>query len=206
MNKVILTGFEPFGGDSINPALEVIKVLEKEPLPGVEILPLRLPVVFGKAIEEVIAAIKSFSPSLIISVGQAGGRPSISVERLGININNARIADNAGNQPRDEVIVADGPAAYFTTIDCQKTVEAIKEKDIPATISYHASTFVCNNLIYGTLHYLASHHLPIKFGFLHVPFLPEQAAKKEKEPPAMKLSSITESVKVAIKANLPHSP
>ncbi|MHA1639706.1 MAG: pyroglutamyl-peptidase I [Candidatus Heimdallarchaeota archaeon] len=202
MQRVILTGFEPFGGDKLNPALEIITDLSKEQLPGCELLTIKLPVVFGKAIEILEQAIAKAKPALILSIGQAGGRNTIAVEKIGININDARIADNEGNKPKDELIVKDGPAAYFTTIDCRRTVTAITRAGIPAILSYSASTYVCNNLIYGTLHYITTHQLPSKYGFLHVPYLPEQVAKKEKALPSMSLAMMKKAVKIALEVNL----
>ena len=202
MQRVILTGFEPFGEDKVNPALEIITDLSEEQLPGVELLTIKLPVVFGKAIEILKQAIERTKPSLILSLGQAGGRSTISVEKIGININDARIADNEGNKPEDELIVEDGPAAYFTTIDCRKTVRAITQAGIPAMLSYSASTYVCNNLIYGTVHFLTTQQLSTKYGFLHVPYLPEQVAKKEKALPSMSLATMKRAVKIALEVNL----
>ncbi|MGC9778272.1 MAG: pyroglutamyl-peptidase I [Candidatus Heimdallarchaeota archaeon] len=193
MKKVLVTGFEPFGNDTVNLALEVVKALANEKIPNVNLVTLILPVVFGKAIEALKAAIEREQPELVISLGQAGDRNAINVEKLGININHARIADNEGNQPNEEMIDPTGPAAYFTTIKISNTVESIKEAEIPAKVSFSAGTYVCNNLIYGIMHYLYSSkkHEKIKYGFIHIPYLP-----------SIPLNLIKKAVQITIQANI----
>ncbi|NHJ48058.1 MAG: pyroglutamyl-peptidase I [Asgard group archaeon] len=203
MKKVLLTGFEPFGGDSINPALEVINELSAEKIPGVELIVLQIPVVFGKAFEVLTAKIVEEKPDLILSIGQSGGSVAISIERVGINIDDARMADNEGNTPEDEAIVPDGPAAIFTTINTRETVTAIKNAGIPVELSYSAGTYVCNNLTYGTLYFLETSKINTKYGFIHVPFLPQQATtKKIMIPPSMSLDTMKQAIKIAIAVNL----
>jgi len=202
LKTVILTGFEPFGQDTINPALKVLAALREETIPDVKLITLQLPVVFGKAYKLITDAITKEKPHLVLSIGQAGGRSAINVEKVGVNIDDARIADNAGNTPKDEVITKDGPAAYFTTIDVRGTVEKIKQAGIPAIISYSAGTYVCNNVVFGTLHFLVTTNQDIKYGFIHVPYLPEQVATKPQEIPSMSLSLIKEAIRIAILANL----
>jgi pyroglutamyl-peptidase len=128
----------------------------------------------------------------------------ISIERLGININDARIADNEGNKPSDQLIEDDGPTAYFTTINAKKTYDALQKQGIPAKVSYSAGTFVCNNLIYGVMHFLTQKKMvdSTKFGFLHIPYLPAQVASKTKLFPSMSLSLIEKAVPIIIKTNL----
>jgi len=200
--KVILTGFEPFGGEDINPALEVIKALNIEDIPSINLISLQLPVVFRKAYKILIESIEKEKPDMVLSIGQAGGRNTISIERLGINLEDARIADNEGNTPKDELIEKNGPAAYFTTIDIRKTELALKEAGIPVIVSNSAGLYVCNDIIYGTLHFLASIKSFVKYGFIHVPFLPEQVAPKSKDIASMSLDMIKEAIRITILINL----
>ena len=204
MKKVIVTGFEPFGDDSVNPALEVIKDLAKKTIPDINLITLSLPVVFGKAVDVLAAAIENEQPVLVLSLGQAAGRKTINIEKIGININHARIADNEGNKPIEELINPNGPAAYFTTIDVSKTTKSINEAEIPALTSYSTSTYVCNNLIYGILHYLHSNnkHEDIKYGFMHIPYLASQIASKPRPMPSMSKSLIIKAVEIAIQVNI----
>ena len=208
MRKVLLTGFGPFGNDKVNPALEVIKKLDKQELKikkeAIVISTIELPVVFGKAIEIFRKAVPKVNPELILSIGQAGGRAVIAIERVGININDASIADNEGNKPQDEYIEPSGPAAYFTTINIRKTCEEIKKAKIPALISNSAGTYVCNNIIYGALHFLmkTKKYSTIKYGFIHIPYIPSQIATKEKPIASMSLDNIIEAIKIAIRTNL----
>ncbi|MBN1331134.1 MAG: pyroglutamyl-peptidase I [Candidatus Heimdallarchaeota archaeon] len=202
MKKVIITGFEPFGGELINPALEVMKALTQESIPNVNLIPLQLPVVFRKAYKILIDAIENEKPDLVLSIGQAGGRSTICLERLGINLQDARIADNEGNTPKDEKIDESGPAAYFTTIDIRKTELAIRAVNIPVLVSNSAGLYVCNDIIYGTLHFLVSRKSSTKYGFIHVPFLPEQVAPKSKDVASMELVMIKEAIRIAIITNL----
>lgn len=202
MKKVLLSGFEPFGSESVNPALEVIKELAKEEMENVELIILQLPVVFRKAFEILITKINDNVPDLILSIGQSGGSAGILVEKVGININNAKIPDNEGNKPIDKLITREGPAAYFTTIDIRKSVNNLKKAGIPVAVSYSAGTYVCNDLIYGVLHYLNTSNINLKYGFIHVPFLPQQVTIKKQVVPSMSLSIIKEAIKILITTNL----
>jgi pyroglutamyl-peptidase len=202
MKKVLLTGFEPFGGESINPALEVIKEITEEKMTNIELTVMQLPVIFGKAYELLIKKISDVNPDLILSIGQAGGSARISVEKVGLNFKDSKIPDNEGSKPKDELIISDGPVAYFTTINVRKTTNNLKKAGIPAIISYSAGTYVCNNLVYGALHYLNTTNKEIKYGFIHVPFLPQQVANKKREVPSMSLMTIKEAIKIIITTNL----
>ena len=212
MKKVLLTGFGPFGKESINPALLVIQELDNQKLvlnkgknnPEAKIVSKELSVVFRKTINEFITIVETINPDLILSIGQAGGRMGISLERIGINVADADIADNEKNKPRDELIVRDGSVAYFTTINVRHTFNEIKEAGIPVRISNSAGTYVCNNLIYGALHYLTSSEKfsKIKYGFIHIPYLPKQAAEMKKITPSMPLSLIKKAILITIKTNL----
>ncbi|MBK5114264.1 MAG: pyroglutamyl-peptidase I [Candidatus Heimdallarchaeota archaeon] len=203
MKKVLLTGFDPFGKDKVNPALELVKKMANEVIQDVELTTISLPVVFGEAITKLVSSIEKIKPDLILSVGQAAGRMVVSIERIGLNMDDSDFSDNAGNKPRDELIATNGPAAYFTTIDVRKTFKEIKKAGIPVKISNSAGTYVCNNLIYGALHYLVSNNLKtIKYGFIHIPYLPSQVAKKLKPFPSMPLDFVEKAVRIAIKVNI----
>lgn len=176
MSTVLLTGFEPFDGEIINPSWEMVKQLHAQHFSGAEIIACQLPCVFGRSIDVLNAAIDRYQPAVVLAVGQAGGRQRLSVERVAINVIDARIADNNGQQPIDQRIVADGPAAYFATLPIKGMVRAMLDQGIPAEVSQTAGTFVCNQVMYGLLHRLAHEHYPVRGGFIHVPYLPQQAA------------------------------
>ena len=177
MKKLLITGFQPFDGESVNPALEVAKGLQGKIINGYEVIAREIPVVRFEALKAVQAAIEELQPDAVIATGQAGGRPDITVERVGINIDDFRIPDNKGNQPIDEPIAAGGPVAYWATLPIKKMVANVKAQGIPASVSNSAGTYVCNHLLYGLLHYLATHGRGvIPAGFVHIPYLPEQMA------------------------------
>lgn len=196
--KVLLTGFDPFGGETINPSWEVVKHVPQGEMAGISIVTRQLPTIFDQAIEEAISVITKNKPDLVISVGQAGGRASISMERVALNINDAGIPDNQNNQPIDTPIIIGAPAAYFSTLPIKAMVEGIKKAGIPANISNTAGTFVCNHTMYGILHYITQQQLPIKAGFIHIPYLPEQAVQ-HRGAPSMNLSDMVTALRIAIK-------
>lgn len=196
--KVLVTGFEPFGGEKINPSLEAVKMLP-ETIAGADIIKASIPVVFGKSIEKLDELIEKERPQVVICVGQAGGRFELSVERVAINIDDARIPDNAGNQPVDEKIFEDGEAAYFATLPIKAMVEEMRAGSVPSAVSNTAGTYVCNNIMYGLL-YLAHKKYPgLKGGFIHVPFIPEQVIARTNTP-YMSLEQISKGVELAVKA------
>lgn len=174
--RVLITGFEPFGGELINPALEAVMKIEKK-LGHIEVIKASLPVVFHQSIDVLIKMIQLNKPDVVICVGQAGGRAAITLERVGINVDDARIPDNEGNVPVDQKINPEGPDAYFSTLPIKAIVSAISERGIPAQVSNTAGTYVCNHILYGLCDYIASNSLDIKGGFMHVPFAPEQVIK-----------------------------
>ena len=177
MKKLLITGFQPFDGESVNPALEVAKGLQGKTINGYEVIAREIPVVRFEALKAVQAAIEELQPNAVITIGQAGGRPDITVERVGINIDDFRIPDNKGNQPIDEPVVTGGPVAYWATLPIKKMVANIKAQGIPASVSNSAGTYVCNHLLYGLLHYLTTQgKTAIPAGFIHIPYLPEQMA------------------------------
>ncbi|MBI3310512.1 MAG: pyroglutamyl-peptidase I [Serratia liquefaciens] len=175
MQKVLITGFEPFGGERVNPSWEVVKQLNDMELSGARIIARQLPCIFGAALEALNAAIDEVQPAMVLAIGQAGGRTDITLERVAINIDDARIPDNQGRQPIDEPIVENGPTAYFSTLPIKAMVGAMREAGIPASVSQTAGTYVCNHVMYGLLHRLSDQQA-IKGGFIHIPYLPEQAA------------------------------
>lgn len=168
--KILVTAFEPFGGDETNPSQTTLQLLADQ-IGSAQISKLVLPVVFYEATEKLCQAIENIKPDAVVSLGLAGGRQGISVERIAINLIDARIADNAGNQPRDLPIINDGPAAYFSSLPVREIVENLQKDDLPAHISYSAGTFVCNQVMYGLLDYLHEHHPSTIGGFIHLPYL-----------------------------------
>ena len=197
MKKLLLTAFTPFDGEKINPALEAVKLV-KDRIGNLLIVKLEVPTVFGKSIDTVREAIEREKPDFVLSIGQAGGRAEITPERVAINLDDARIPDNEGNQPIDEPIFPDGENAYFSTLPVKAMVEAIRKEGLPSSLSNSAGTYVCNHLMYGVLYYLDKRPV-IKAGFIHVPYIPEQT-KNKKEMPALELSEIVRGLEAAITA------
>lgn len=195
--KLLLTGFDPFGGEQTNPALEAVMRV-RDQIGTIRVIKREVPTVFEKSVETVTEMIKEEEPDLVICVGQAGGRCDMTVERVAINYMDARIPDNEGKQPEDQPIVKDGEAAYFSTLPIKKMVAAMKDAGIPASVSNSAGTYVCNQLLYGVLHLIQKEELPIKAGFIHVPYLPEQVAKKETSYASMSLNDIIKALEVSI--------
>ena len=171
MKKLLITGFDPFGGESINPSWEAVKLLPDE-IGEYTLYKLQIPTVFGVAAEKLLEKAEGIQPDVIISVGQAGGRVAVTPERVGINVRDARIADNAGTIPADEAIISGGPDGYFSTLPVKAMIAAITEAGLPAAISNTAGTFVCNDVLYTMLHHYRDTH--VRCGFIHVPYLPQQ--------------------------------
>ena len=204
--KILVTGFDPFGGEKINPALETIKRLPDTIL-GAQIIKLEIPTVVGKSLAKIKETVEKENPDAVLSIGQAGGRSEITVERVGINIDDCRIPDNEGNQPIDEPVVKGGPAAYFVTVPIKAIVENIKAHNIPASISNTAGTFICNHVCYGVAHLAAARTAagkPMKSGFIHIPFLPEQVIGKPALTPSMSLETIVSGITHALEAIVKH--
>ena len=197
---VLVTGFEPFGGEDVNPSWEICKALPAA-IGRSSIERLLVPTAFGRAVETVSGAIRRLDPALVILLGQAGGRSAVCVERVAINVDDARIADNAGAQPIDEAIAPSGPAAYFATVPVKAMVAAMREAGVPAEVSNTAGTFVCNHLLYGVLHFLATGARRSRAGFIHVPWLDRQALARPGEP-SMALATMARGVEAAIAAAL----
>lgn len=196
--KLLITGFDPFGGESINPAFEAIKALPDH-LEDCQIIKQEIPTVFDKSLEVLAQSIQTHDPDVIICVGQAGGRFGLSLERVGINLNEARIPDNEGNQPMGTPVYADGETAYFSSLPLKGILKSLHDKNIPSEISYTAGTYVCNHVLYGLMHMINNVFPEKRGGFIHVPFLPQQVINK-KNVPSMSLDMISLGLKTCIQA------
>jgi len=175
--KILVTGFDPFGGEKVNPAFEAVKLLPKE-IKGAEVIGIEIPTVFTKGPEKVKEAILKYKPDAVLNVGQAGGRCGITVEKVGINYKEARIKDNDGNQPSAQLIKEDGETAYFASIPVKAMVENMRKNNIPSSISYTAGTYVCNDVMYSVLYMLDKEFDGVIGGFVHVPYASEQVLDK----------------------------
>lgn len=195
---VLVTGFEPFGGEKTNPSWEICKQLGGE-VAGMRVETCLVPCEFGRAIEVVAAAIERLHPTLVICLGLAGGRLRMGVERVAINVDDARIPDNAGAQPVDEWIAANGPPAYFATLPVKAMALAMREAGASTEVSNSAGTFVCNHLMYGVLHYLAQSGQRARAGFIHVPYGDGQALDK-RDVASMSIATMVKGVRAAIAA------
>lgn len=194
MKKLLITGFDPFGGGHINPAWEAVSGLPPQ-IGEYSLAKLQVPTVFGAAAEMVLKEARSLRPDAILCVGQAGGRKAVTPEMVAINLRHASIPDNAGNQPQDEPVLLDAPAAYFATLPVREMAKGIQAAGIPAEVSYSAGTFVCNDLIYTVLHEFAGTNT--RAAFLHVPYLPEQAKEGVA---SMPLETTIRALEAAIRA------
>ncbi|MEF8832397.1 MAG: pyroglutamyl-peptidase I [Candidatus Thermoplasmatota archaeon] len=199
LDRLLITGFDAFGGESINPASEVVLEMDDMEINDCQIIAREIPTIYGESSEKVKAMIDDIEPDAVLHIGQANGTHGIRVERIAVNIDDARIEDNAGNQPEDETIVKDGHLAYSITLPTKEIVEAVKDEGIPAFLSYSAGTFVCNHVIYTTAHHVNKNDLPIDYGFIHVPYLPEQAVDKKTNPPSMSKETIKRALITTIK-------
>ena len=191
MRKLLITGFDPFGGETTNPSWEAVKNLP-DTVGDFALCKLEIPTVFGVAAETVLKKAAQVQPDVILCVGQAGGRASVTPERIAVNIRDARIPDNEGNQPAGDPVATDGPAAYFSTVPVVDMAAAIRAKGIPSAVSNTAGAFVCNDTLYALLHHFAN--TPVAVGFIHVPYLPAQGS------PNMTLADITAALTAAIEA------
>ena len=196
--KILLTGFDPFGGEKINPAFAVVQRMP-ELFDSTQMITLEVPTVYNISIQQVIAKIIEHQPDAWLGIGQAGGRADIAVERVALNLNDGRMADNAGFQPLDEPIDAAGPAAYFATLPARAMVEGMRKANIPASLSYSAGTFVCNHLMYGVLNFIQRRGLPMRAGFIHIPYLPQQVLDKPAGTPSLALEMAVQAVETALR-------
>ena len=200
--KVLVTGFDPFGGEKLNPALEAIKSLPAE-IQGAEVRWLEVPTVFYKSAKILEEEIRIYQPDIVLCIGQAGGRKGLTPERVAINQDDARIPDNEGNQPIDLPIRQDGAPAYFSSLPIKAMVQAIKKEGLPASVSNTAGTFVCNHLMYQVLYLVEKEFPTIKAGFMHIPYMMEQVVNRPTTP-AMSLVDIRRGIEAAIGAIIEH--
>ena len=197
-NVVLVTGFDCFGGETMNPSWEICKRLPRE-IAGMRVETCLVPCEFRRSIEVVAEAIERHRPSIVLSVGQAGGRSRLGVERVAINIDDARIPDNSGAQPVDEAIASNGPPAYFATVPVKAMARAIRAAGVPAEVSNSAGTYVCNHVMYGVLHFLAASGRKARAGFIHVPYAESQVLEK-RDVPAMSIESMARGIQAAVAA------
>jgi pyroglutamyl-peptidase len=190
--RILITGFEPFDGAERNPSWDAASLVAAAAPDGLDITAVQLPCVFGAAIEELRAAVLRLEPDVVVCTGQAGGRPDVTVERVAVNVDDAPIPDNAGNQPVDRPIVEDGPAAYFATLPIKACAEAARRVGVPTSVSQTAGTYVCNHVFYGLMHLIATERPAIRGGFVHVPSLPEQVLDTPR--PSMPAATIAEAL------------
>ena len=200
--KVLVTGFEPFGGEKVNPALETVKGLPSE-IHGAEVSWLEVPTVFHKSAQVLEEEMSRYQPDFVLCIGQAGGRSSLTPERVAINQDDARIPDNEGNQPIDLPIRPDGAPAYFSSLPTKAMVPAIKKEGLPASVSNTAGTFVCNHLMYQALYLVEKKFPQVKAGFMHIPYMMEQVVNRPTTP-AMSLVDIRRGIEAAIGAIIEH--
>lgn len=196
--KILVTGFDPFGGESINPAFEAIKLIPDN-IEGAEVFKVEIPTVFKESCEKLDQSIAEIKPDIVLCVGQAGGRFDITVERVAINIDDARIKDNKGNQPIDEIIYNDGKTAYLSNLPIKAMVKNITDNNIPCSVSNTAGTFVCNHLMYGLMYLIDKKYPDIKGGFVHVPFINEQVMDK-RNMPYMSVEHIAKALELGLAA------
>lgn len=191
MKRLLITGFDPFGGENINPAWEAVKLLP-ETIGNYVLCKLEITTVYGLGAQQVLRKAQEVKPHVILCIGQAGGRAMVTPERVAINIRDARIDDNAGNRPAEEPVISDGPAAYFATVPVKAMAEAITAAGFPGGVSNTAGTFVCNDVLYTLLHEFNG--TGVQVGFIHVPYLPEQGT------PSLPLPDTVTALEAAIKA------
>lgn len=192
--RLLITGFDPFGSETVNPSWEAVRLLP-EAVGAYRLTKLQIPTVFGQAAETVLTAARELRPDVILCIGQAGGHSAVTPEVVAINLREARIPDNAGNQPVNVPVVENAPAAYFSTVPVRTMVKAIQDAGLPAALSYSAGTFVCNDVLYTLLHCFDGTQTQV--GFVHVPFLPEQAKDNT---PCLPLPQIVQALTAAIES------
>lgn len=200
---ILLTGFEPFGGETLNPSWEAVRRLDGHCIGGHPVTALALPVAFGAAVRQLDEALSRLRPAIVLAVGQAGGRARLSLERVAINLVDARIPDNDGEQPIDCPVIASAPPAYFSNLPVKAMRAAIETHGIPAELSHTAGTYVCNALFFGLMHSIAAAGGGIRGGFMHLPWLPEQALAHPGEP-SLPLEQMVRGIGCALDAAVRH--
>jgi len=196
--KLLITGFEPFNGQTINPSREVAAALAERGIAGAELRTLVLPVDAERAPELLLEAMDAWRPDAALCLGEAGGRASISIERVAVNLLDFRIPDNAGHQPVDVPAVEGAPDAYFSTLPTRAMFQAVRDAGVPAELSMTAGTYLCNLASFRLLHYAATKDLGCRAGFVHLPFLPEQAAREQRAVPSMALETMLLGLEAAL--------
>jgi pyroglutamyl-peptidase len=195
--RILLTGFDPFGGENINPSWEAVRALHGRRIGGHRVVARLLPTEFAASLRMLKAAVRETAPAILLGVGQAGGRERLSIERVAINLQDARIPDNTGAQPIDLPVIAGAPAAYFSTLPVKAMLAALREHGLPASLSHTAGTYVCNHVAYAMLH-LATTRRGVRAGFMHIPYLPEQAARL-RGAPSMALGDMVRGLEIALR-------
>lgn len=195
--RILLTGFDPFGGEPINPSWEAVRVLHGRRIGGHRVVARQLPTEFAASLRLLKLAMRESTPTIVLGVGQAGGRSQLSLERVAINLQDARIPDNAGAQPIDEPVIAGAPAAYFSTLPLKAMLAALHEAGVPAGISHTAGTYVCNHIAYAMLHGSARKR-GVRAGFVHIPWLPSQAASRH-DAASMALENMVRGLEIALR-------
>ncbi|MDB5818521.1 MAG: pcp [Rhizobacter sp.] len=198
MRTVLVTGFEPFDRDPVNPSWEAARALDGVEIGGCRVVARQLPCVLRDVRAAMIDAVESTRPDLVIALGLAGGRASVSLERVAINWVDARIPDNAGVQPVDEPVVIDGPAAYFTGLPIKAMAQAVRAAGIPASVSFSAGTYACNAAFYALMHHIAQRRPHVRGGFVHMPYLPAMAVDHPGAP-SLSLPDLVEAVRIMVK-------
>ena len=197
---ILLTGFEPFGGEAVNPSWQIAQALDGQVVAGATVQAVCLPCVFGQALSTLQTVLRRHRPVLVLCLGQAGGREGLTVERVAINVDDARIPDNAGQRPIDSPVQPRGPVGYFSTLPIKAIVAALQAAGLPASVSQTAGTYVCNHVFYGLMHALRR-RADVRGGFIHVPFVPEQAAQNPGQP-TMPLADQIAGVRLALSVAL----
>lgn len=202
--RILITGFESFGGQRLNPSLEVARTLNGQVIEGAQVIGLELPCVFDQALEVLRSALAQLQPSVVLALGQAEGRCDISFERVAINVNDARIADNAGAQPVDSPVMPGQANALFSTLPIKRLVAGLRAAGLPASVSSSAGTFVCNHVFYGLQQALEGQG--VRSGFVHLPLLPAQAATwSGPSMPSMALELQVQGIRLAAALTLRHA-
>ena len=202
MTRILVTAFEPFGGQSVNASQQAVRLLLTLPSsPGVELTAAVLPVEFGRAVEVFHAAIASSAPDVVICVGEAGGRAGVTVEQFAVNLNDATIPDNAGRQPIEEPVVVGGPVAYAASLPVARLVDALRDAGLPAAKSSTAGTYVCNHVFYALMHLIATREPHLRGGFVHVPYVHEQVLGRFDAPPSLSLASVAEALRLVVEVS-----